>query len=114
LLTMEDVLEQLVGDIWDESDEIEPEIVELCDGCFEIDGDMRIEDFFDEVDFDDRDFDDDNATVGGFVVELLGRYAEAGDIATYENIVFTVTEVEEHRVIKLNVEVKPVEPPSEE
>ncbi len=114
LLTMEDVLEQLVGDIWDESDEIEPEIVELCDGCFEIDGDMRIEDFFDEVDFDDRDFDDDNATVGGFVVELLGRYAEIGDVATYENITFTVVEVEEHRVIKLNVQVTPVEPKTEE
>ncbi len=114
LLTMEDVLEQLVGDIWDESDEIEPEIVELCDGCFEIDGDMRIEDFFDEVDFDDRDFDDDNATVGGFVVELLGRYAEAGDVATYENIEFTVTDVEEHRVTKLNVHVKPVEPKTED
>ena len=114
LLTMEDVLEQLVGDIWDESDEIEPEIVELCDGCFEIDGDMRIEDFFDEVDFDDRDFDDDNATVGGFVVELLGRYAEVGDIATYENITFTVVEVEEHRVIKLNVQVAPTEPQQQE
>ena len=114
LLTMEDVLEQLVGDIWDESDEIEPEIVELCDGCFEIDGDMRIEDFFDEVDFDDRDFDDDNATVGGFVVELLGRYAEVGDVATYENITFTVLEVEERRIIKMNVKVAPVEPEPQE
>jgi CBS domain containing-hemolysin-like protein len=110
LLTMEDVLEQLVGDIWDESDEIEPEIVEKGEGEFEIDGDMRIEDFFDEVDFDDRDFDDDNATVGGFVVELLGRYAEVGDVATYENITFTATEVEERRIIKLAVKVAPVVP----
>ncbi|MBQ1230761.1 MAG: HlyC/CorC family transporter [Clostridia bacterium] len=114
LLTMEDVLEQLVGDIWDESDEIEPEIVELSEGQFEIDGDMRIEDFFHEIDFDDRDFDDDNATVGGFVVELLGRYAEFGDVATFENITFTVTEVEERRIIKLNVEVTPIEPETEE
>ena len=114
LLTMEDVLEQLVGDIWDESDEIEPEIVELCDGRFEIDGDMRIEDFFSEVDFDDRDFDDDNTTVGGFVVELLGRYAEVGDVVTYENIEFTILEVEERRVIKLKVQVTPVEPDLDE
>lgn len=114
VLTMEDVLEQLVGDIWDESDEIEPEIVELCDGCFEIDGDMRIEDFFDEVDFDDRDFDDDNATVGGFVVELLGHYAEEKDSVTYENLMFTVLEVEKHRVVKLKVQVLPVEKESED
>ena len=111
---MEDVMEQLVGDIWDESDVIEPEIVEICDGCFEIDGDMRIEDFFDEIDFDDRNFDDDNSTVGGFVVELLGRYAQAGDTATYENITFTVLEVEEHCIIKLNVQVAPVLEEAEE
>jgi len=107
ILTMEDVLEQLVGDIWDESDEIDPEVVELGEGAFVIDGDMRIEDFFDEIDFDDRDFDDDNATVGGFVVEQLGRYANKRDTVTWENIVFTVLKVERRRIVKLKVEVLP-------
>ena len=114
LLTMEDVLDQLVGDIWDESDIVEPEITEISDGLFEIDGDMRIEDFFDEVDFDDKDFDDDNSTIGGFVTELLGRYADIGDTVTYENIVFTVWEVEKMRITKLKVEVLPVEKNEEE
>ena len=114
LLTMEDVLEQLVGDIWDESDIVEPEITEISDGLFEIDGDMRIEDFFDEVDFDYKDFDDDNSTVGGFVTELLGRYADIGDTATYENLVFTVWEVDKMRITKLKVEVLPVEEKEEE
>ena len=114
LLTMEDVLEQLVGDIWDESDVVEPEITEISDGLFEIDGDMRIEDFFDEVDFDYKDFDDDNATIGGFVTELLGRYAEVGDTTTYENLVFTAWEVEKMRIVKLKVEVLPVENDEEE
>ena len=114
LLTMEDVLEQLVGDIWDESDIVEPEITEISDGLFEIDGDMRIEDFFDEVDFDDKDFDDDNSTIGGFVTELLGRYADIGDTVTYENLVFTVWEVEKMRITKLKVEVLPVENNEEE
>ncbi len=114
ILTMEDVLEQLVGDIWDESDEIDPEVVELTDGCFVIDGDMRIEDFFDEIDFDDRDFDDDNATVGGFVVELLGRYANKKDTVTYENIIFTVLKVERRRIVKLKVQVLPPEKDEEE
>lgn len=109
ILTMEDVLEQLVGDIWDENDEIEPEVVELSDGTLEIDGDMRIEDFFDEVEFDDRDFDDDNATVGGFVVEQLGRYAEPGDKVDYENLSFTVLETDNRRIERLKVEVLPEE-----
>lgn len=109
ILTMEDVMEQLVGDIWDENDEIEPEVVELPDGNLEVDGDMRIEDFFDEVEFDDRDFDDDNSTVGGFVVEQLGRYAEPGDSVEYENLSFTVLETDNRRIERLKVEVLPEE-----
>lgn len=113
ILTMEDVLEQLVGDIWDESDIIEPEIVELADGSFEVDGDMRIEDLFDELDFYDKDFDDDNATVGGFVVELLERYARKNDVAYYKNIMFTVTKIKKHRVSKIRVTLLP-EPEEDE
>ena len=114
ILTMEDVMEQLVGDIWDENDEIEPEIVELSDGMLEIDGDMRIEDFFDEVEFDDRDFDDDNATVGGFVVQQLGHYAEPGEKVDYKNLSFTVLEADSRRIERLKVEVLPVEDEEQE
>lgn len=114
ILTMEDVMEQLVGDIWDENDEIEPEVVELNDGTLEIDGDMRIDDFFDEVEFDDRDLDDNNATVGGFVVEQLGRYAEPGDTVDYENLSFTVLETDNRRIERLKVEVLPEEEDEEE
>ncbi len=114
ILTMEDAMEQLVGDIWDENDEIEPEVVELSDGTLEVDGDMRIEDFFDEVEFDDRDLDDDNATVGGFVVEQLGHYAETGDQVDYENLSFTVLETDNRRIERLKVEVLPEEEDSED
>lgn len=115
ILTMEDVVEQLVGDIWDENDEIEPEVVELSDGTLEIDGDMRIEDFFDEVAFDDRAFDDDNSTVGGFVVQLLGHYAEPGEKVNYENLSFTILETNNRRIERLKVEVLPKEEePNEE
>ncbi|MBR4087247.1 MAG: HlyC/CorC family transporter, partial [Clostridia bacterium] len=114
ILTMDDAMEQLVGDIWDENDEIEPEVVELSDGTLEVDGDMRIEDFFDEVEFDDRDLDDDNATVGGFVVEQLGHYAETGDQVDYENLSFTVLETDNRRIERLKVEVLPEEEDSEE
>ena len=109
ILTMEDVLEQLVGDIWDESDTIEPEIVQLDNGEYEVDGDMRIEDLFDELNFSDKDFDDDNATVGGFVVELLERYARKNDVAYYKNIMFTVLKTKKHRVTKIKVTILPAE-----
>lgn len=112
ILTMEDIIEQLVGDIWDESDVIDPELIELKDDEYEISADMRIEDMFDELDFDYKDFDDDNATVGGFVTEILGRYARKGDVAEYENLVFTVLRVKKRRIIKLKVKILPL--PEEE
>ncbi len=108
-LTMEDVLEQLVGDIWDETDDIEPEIVETGENTFDVDGDMRLEDFLDEMDIDDRDFDDDNATVGGWAIEMLGDYPKVGDTFEYENLTVTVKKLQNRRVVSVSVKVEPIE-----
>lgn len=112
ILTMEDVLEQLVGDIWDESDEIVEECIVLGDDRYEVTGDMRIMDFFDEIEKDERNFDDDNITMGGWFVELLGRYPKIGDTAIYENLELKVSKMRKHRVQSLIVTVTP--PPVEE
>lgn len=113
-LTMEDVLEQLVGDIWDETDEIEPEFVQTGDDTYEVDGDMRIEDFFDELDIDDRDFDDDNTTVGGWAIEMLGDYPKVGDVFEYKNLTVTVKKLQNLRVVRVGVKVWPVKEEDEE
>ena len=107
VLTMEDILEQIVGDIWDEYDEVRPEFESIGEDLYRADGDMRILDLFDELDVDDRNFDDDNATLGGWAVEMLGDYAEVGDSFRYRNLVFTVMEAEDRRVLSLNVRVLP-------
>lgn len=109
VLSMEDVLEQLVGDIWDESDEVDEEIVSLGGGRFDVDADMRIEDFFEELDIDDRDFDDDNTTLGGWAIEQLGRYPRVGDQFDYRNLTITVKKRRKLRVIRLLVVAHPVE-----
>jgi len=109
VLSMEDVLEQLVGDIWDESDEVDEEIVSLGGGRFDVDADMRIEDFFEELDIDDRDFDDDNTTLGGWVIEQLGRYPRVGDQFDYRNLTITIKKRRKLRVIRLLVAAHPVE-----
>lgn len=107
IITMEDVLERLVGDIWDEKDEIDEEFVALSDDEFEADGDMRTLDLFDELDIDERDFDDDNATLGGWAIEMLGGYPSVGDSFSYKNIQLTVQEVTGLRVRSLRVRVLP-------
>ena len=109
VLSMEDVLEQLVGDIWDESDEVDEEIVSLGGGRFDVDADMRIEDFFEELDIDDRDFDDDNTTLGGWAIEQLGRYPRVGDQFDYRNLTITIKKRRKLRVIRLLVVAHPVD-----
>ena len=112
LLTMEDVLEQLVGDIWDESDEIEAEIVQINDELYDVDGDMRIYDFFEEMEIDDRDFDDDNATLGGFAIEMLGGEPILGGSFEYKNLTITIRRLRKRRVERLAVTVnRPPEDP---
>ena len=112
ILTMEDVLEQIVGEIWDESDEVEVEVTEISETEYDVSGDMRIYDFFDYFDLEDVEFDDDNATLGGWVVHMLEGEADEGSVLTFENLTVTVTEMSSRRVERLHVHVS--EPEEEE
>lgn len=114
LITMEDILEQLVGDIWDETDEIEDEMVELAPDLFEVDGSMRIYDFLEEFEIDDRDFDDDNATVGGFAIEQLGGYPARGESFDFEHLTITVKQLQNLRVTRVLVKVNPKPEPEDD
>lgn len=109
LLTMEDVLEQLVGEIWDESDEIDREFVCIDNTHFEVSGDMRIDDFFDEfdIDIDEEDEEIDNTTVGGWTVSMLDGEPEKGAEFKYENLIITVLETDGRRVDRIAVEELP-------
>ena len=107
ILTMEDVLEQLVGEIWDESDVIEEEFTEVAPNRYEVDGDMRLVDFLGKFDKEEEDLNDDNATVGGWAVEMVGGYPKRGDSFVYENLTVTILKKERMRVLRLSVEVNP-------
>ena len=100
---MEDVLEQIVGDIWDDTDEIEQEVVERAEGEYELDGDMNIYDFLELVGIPEEDFEAESATLGGWTVERFGRFPKKGDSFRYENVSVTVLEMDGRRVEKLLV-----------
>ena len=109
ILTMEDVLEQLVGEIFDEYDEFEREFVCIDDTHFEADGDMRIYDFFDEFDMDveDEESMEDTVTLGGWVVSMLDGEINEGDSFVFENLKITVKKADDKRIEKIEVEELP-------
>lgn len=108
IVTMEDILEQIVGDIWDESDEIIEKIVENADGTYTVLGEMNVYDMFDELDIDDRDFEYDSNTVGGFCAEVLEHTPEVGEVVDYKNLHIEVTKVDEFVIEEVVVTVNEV------
>lgn len=106
VVTIEDILEEIVGDIWDESDEIVPNMIEIAPDKYEVIGEMNIDDFFYELDFTPKDFECEYSTVGGWAIENLNSDPHVGDIFTYEFLTVLVSEMEDDvRVTKLTVTV---------
>lgn len=109
LVSMEDILEEIVGEIWDESDEIVSMIQQTGEHTYDVSGDMNIDDFFSEINFEDNDFECDYSTVGGWAVEQLDADPHVGDSYTYKNLCVIVTEMDDLRITELTILVNPVE-----
>lgn len=104
IITMEDILEQIVGDIFDEMDEIEEELIITKEGKYIVDGGMNLDNFFEEIGYDEE-FETDYTTVSGFCQECLDRFAKVGDEFDFANYHFRVLEADEYTVEKLEVTV---------
>ena len=103
VISLEDVLEQIVGEIWDETDEVETEVVEKAEGEYELDGDMTISDFLELVGLDEDDFECESDTVGGWAIEMFGRFPEPGESFDYDGLTVTILAMDKQRVGKVLV-----------
>ena len=109
IVTMEDLVEAIVGNIEDEYDDEEEEIIEESENIFTIDGTTYIEEVNELVGeiIPEGDYD----TLGGFIISLLDFLPQDGDMneVTYENVKFTILDVEDRRIGKVRVEITPIE-----
>ena len=103
IITMEDILEEIVGDIFDEMDDVEEEYVINKDGSYLVDGSMNIDDFFELIGFDTDEYETDYTTVGGLCQDILDRFAKKDDEFDFSHYHFKVIEADDFTVEKLLV-----------
>ncbi len=106
IVTMEDILEELVGEIWDEHDDVVETFTKLDDNKYKV---LCNTDLDTLLKFFDIDYDEENSSVNGWVMDELGKIPEVGDKFSFENLDVTVTETDDRRVVEIEVVVNEVE-----
>lgn len=104
IVTLENVVEEIVGDIQDEFDTEEPELVTVDDDVYDVSGSMLVKDFEDELEIELSDRDED--TIAGLVLSELGRSPEVGDAVTIGPVAAEVREVNGNRIVRLRVHLE--------
>ena len=108
LVTVEDVVEELVGDLWDEYDDREEELVHKTENLYEVSGDFNVYDLMEEVDHENRNFESDYNTVSGWILEQLEHIPHTGENFIYRKIMkVTVAEMSDQRITKVIIELLP-------
>ena len=114
IVTMEDIIEELVGEIYDETDEVVDNVVEVAKDMYEIQADLSINDMLEELELPDNLIETDSNTVGGWVMELFGRIPEEGATETSGMFTVTILESDEQSVSKVGIKLDMPKDNSEE
>ena len=106
LVTLEDVVEEVMGEIRDPYDQEESNVLKQSDGSFIVEGSITIYDLEEDTDIefpDDRDYD----TLGGFILDILTDIPQTGEQVEFNNMIFTVQTVENNRIGKIKIQINP-------
>lgn len=108
IVTMEDLLEEIVGEIWDEDEEIERTHYKIGNNEYLVNGDFELDEMLELYDMDEDAIESDAVTVGGFILEHAGNIPQKRESIEADGFRFTVMEVENQRIMR--VVVKRIEP----
>lgn len=110
MVTMEDIMEELVGEIWDEHDEVVEEIVKISDHEYSVLGSANVQKLFELLDIREDDKEDSDAvTVGGWVMDQIDRVPQKGDRFAYQNLQVKVVEMDGNRVEKVQIRLTDIQ-----
>lgn len=110
IVSMEDLLEELVGEIWDEDEDEEIDFVELEPYVYRVSGDYPIDDALDRIGYEERDFESEYSSVGGWAFERLGFIPSVGDAFEYNGVRVEISEMEDQRIVSVVMRYVPLAP----
>lgn len=114
VVTLEDILEEIVGDIWDENDTIEEDFCQLDETHFRLSGSVSLDDLLWETDLEQFEDEFDSTTVGGWITELNGGFPTLGQELVWKNLCLKVDALDDRRVLQVSVEVLPKQEEAED
>ena len=104
IITGEDMLEELVGDIYDKNETVVQDVQKLSDTAYLINPDMGIDDLFEEIDYHPFQFETESNTVGGWVLEQFQKLPQQGESFTQAGLKVTVQQLNQQRITSLLIE----------
>lgn len=113
IITLEDIIEELVGEIWDEHDEVVEEIVQLDESTYKIDGGVNIDDLFELFNMYEEDIYDSN-TISGWIIEINEEIPNVNDVITFKDLQIEILEADDRKIDWVKVTKVKVEEENEE